>query len=46
MLYLSAFEWLQELTQTSRRSRPSTDLHMKLEADVSAHCVAESVQHT
>jgi len=30
MLYLSAFEWLQELTQTSRRSRPpSTDLHMK-----------------
>jgi len=47
MLYLSAFEWLQELTQTSRRSRPpSTDLHMKLEADVSMHCVAESVQHT
>ncbi len=41
MLYLSAFEWLQELTQTSRRSRPpSTDLHMQLEADVSARSVA------
>lgn len=40
MLYLSAFEWLQELTQTSRRSRPpSTDLHMTLEADISARSV-------